>query len=315
VVRSAAETEVARAVALDQWAVVDPLALHAYPGGKSRRTWRVGTQAWLTASFDADELDREQSLLIALGERIAGLSLSCRVPEPIPTADGKLVAVGEGFSWRMTRYLFGARPDDNRLETHLASARCLESMHRLLRQMQPELAVEQPDFGALSGLVEESLEGDWRTLTTDVGEREAVIGMADWLRPRLASLEDVPRQLIHGDWSTPNLLVADGARTHVVGVLDWQFASVGPPTDDVAAIASTILMWSTIADKRAAIEEVIRAYGHGSDLRIVGVAMGAYWLRNYWRGRKELQRETLAQAMVDRQPGRLRSVLSFVTEL
>jgi hypothetical protein len=71
-------------VARDQWATVDPLELHAYPGGKSRRTWRVGKRAWLTASFDAVELEREQSLLVALAESIAGSSLNCRVPEPNP---------------------------------------------------------------------------------------------------------------------------------------------------------------------------------------------------------------------------------------
>lgn len=215
----------------------------------------------------------------------------------------------------MTRHLSGARPDDNRLETHLESARCLESMHRVLRQLQPELAVEQTDFDAMTGIVGESLDGSWRTATADAGERQAVMDMADWLRPRLGSLEDMPRQLIHGDWSTPNLLVSQSASTQVVGVIDWQFASVGPPAEDLATIASTILMWSTIADKRAGIEEVIRAYGRGMDLRIVGIAMGAYWLRNYWRGREELQREALAQSMFDRQPGRLRAVLSFVSNL
>jgi aminoglycoside phosphotransferase (APT) family kinase protein len=158
--------------------------------------------------------------------------------------------------------LLVALADDNRLETHLESARCLESMHQLLQQMR-DLAVEHTSFGSLSDLVEKSLGGSWRTVTTDEGERQAVIDMAAWLRTRLGSLGDVPRHLIHGDWSTPNLLFPENGPTHVVGVLDWQFASVGPPVEDLAAIASTILMWSTIADKRARIEEVIRAYGHG----------------------------------------------------
>lgn len=38
------------------------------------------------------------------------------------------------------------------------------------------------------------------------------------------------RQLVHGDWGSNNLLVADG---RVTGVLDWEAASIGDPLQDV----------------------------------------------------------------------------------
>lgn len=305
----------ARSVARDWWDSNDPLELSAFPGGKSRRTWRVGQRAWLTASLDADELEREQLLLIALAAQLERSTSDCQVPAPIPSTAGKLVVATDGLSWRMTRHLTGARPDDNRLETHLVSARCLNSIHRLLQGMSPTFAVERRTRARLSDLVDESLDASWTSVTADKGERQAVIEMAAWLRPRLGVLDDVPHQLVHGDWSTPNLLVSRSEPTRVVGVLDWQLASVGTPLDDLAAIASTILMWSTIADKRGGIRAVIDSYGAEGDLRAVGVAMGAYWLRNYWRGRDELRREELMRPMLERQPDRLRSVLSFVSGL
>jgi Ser/Thr protein kinase RdoA (MazF antagonist) len=138
--------------------------------------------------------------------------------------------------------------------------------------------------------------------------------MARWLATRLDSLDQVPCQLVHGDWATPNLLMSPDDPVRIVAVLDWQFAMMGPTIADLAQAASTVLMWSSFRDKNVVIREILDVYGDDAQTRLLGVAMGAFWFWNYWRGREELQREPRAQSALNRQPARLQIVLAFARE-
>jgi aminoglycoside phosphotransferase (APT) family kinase protein len=148
-------------------------------------------------------------------------------------------------------------------------------------------------------------------VTDDPSERDDVMGMAAWLNTRLDALDQAPRQLVHGDWATPNLLMSTGDPAVIIAVLDWQFAMIGPAIFDLAQAASTVLMWSSLPDKARVIREILARYEDDAQSRLLGVAMGAFWFWNYWGDRDLLEREPRAKAAMNRQPDRLRTVLAF----
>jgi Ser/Thr protein kinase RdoA (MazF antagonist) len=304
------EYELARRAAAQGWACRDALsAVHI--GGDGRLTWRVGDELWLTASHDAGALGRENALLARLLLVFDRSKETFTVPAPVPTADGDLTLLSDGFGWRVTRHISGRRPDDDSLDTYRQSANTLRRLHEILRLLPDDVAVAEPVTALCRGAVEHTLGSDWDTVTDDPSERHDVLQMATWLSSRLDALDKVPHQLVHGDWATPNLLMSPGGPTRIVVVLDWQFAMIGPVIADLAQAASTALMWSSFSDKTHVVREFLDCYGVDAQSRLLGVAMGAFWFWNYWGDREVIQREPRAKAAVNRQPGRLRTVLAF----
>jgi Ser/Thr protein kinase RdoA (MazF antagonist) len=309
------EHELARHVAAEGWGCRDTLS-EVHIGGDGRRTWRVGHELWLTASHDAGALGRENSLLARLGPVLDESNALFTVPAPQPAADGELTFMCDGLGWRATRHISGRRPDDDVLDTYRQSANTLRRLHEILRLLPDDSAVAMSVTDQSRGVVAHVLGSDWETVTNDPSERHDVIQMARWLATRLDALDQVPRQLVHGDWATPNLVMSPDDPLRIVAVLDWQFAMIGPTVGDLAQVqaASSVLMWSSFRNKSLVIREILDVYGDHRQSRLLGVAMGAFWFWNYWRGREELQREPRARSAMNRQPARLRTVLTFARE-
>jgi Ser/Thr protein kinase RdoA (MazF antagonist) len=307
------ERELARHVAAEGWGCRDALS-GVHLGGDGRRTWRVGHELWLTASYDTGALGRENSLLVRLASVLGESDATFTVPTPLPAADGALTLMFEGLGWRVTRHISGRRPDDDVLDTYRQSATMLRRLHEILRLLPDSSAVATPVTNQSRVLVAHVLGSDWETVTDDPSERHDVVQMARWLATRLDALDQVPSQLVHGDWATPNLLMSPHDPPRIVAVLDWQFAMIGPTIADLAQAASTVLMWSSLQDKNQVVREILDIYDDDAQTRLLGIAMGAFWFWNYWRGREELQREPRGRSALNRQPARLRTVLAFARE-
>jgi len=166
----------------------------------------------------------------------------------------------------------------------------------------------------MRALTERSLSDAWTPVTGDATELDAVRRMASWLSPRLDRLGDAPAQLVHGDWATPNLLFERRDGDRVIAVLDWQCCALGPVIADVAQAVAGVLMWSRLPVDPT-VDAMFAAYGAGAERRLLGPALAAHWLRNYWWLRAELARDSRRRAAMDRQPARLRAVLAYVTNL
>jgi len=69
-----------------------------------------------------------------------------------------------------------------------------------------------------------------RARTDDVGDFEATMA---WLATHEPA--DRPHSLIHNDFRFDNLVLAPGDPTRIVGVLDWEMATVGDPLMDLGA--------------------------------------------------------------------------------
>jgi len=100
------------------------------------------------------------------------------------------------------------------------------------------------DLGRGPGYVQRQVAGWSRRYrdarTDDVPEAE---GVMDWLDAHQP--EDVAARLIHGDWRLDNLVLELGAEPRIVGVLDWEMATVGDPLMDVGA---SLAYWITADD-------------------------------------------------------------------
>lgn len=71
--------------------------------------------------------------------------------------------------------------------------------------------------------------------TDDVGDFETVMAWLDERQPA-----DLPRVLIHNDFRFDNLVLAPDDPTRIVGVLDWELATVGDPLMD---LGSSLAYW------------------------------------------------------------------------
>lgn len=99
----------------------------------------------------------------------------------------------------------------------------------------PELAA----LGKGPGYVERQVSG-WthrlgRAATDDLGDWSDITGWLDRVRP-----EDVGQCLIHNDFRFDNLVLAPDDPTRIVGVLDWEMATVGDPLMELGA---TLAYW------------------------------------------------------------------------
>lgn len=66
--------------------------------------------------------------------------------------------------------------------------------------------------------------------TPDVGDLEELMAWLDRHQP-----QDLPHTLIHNDYRFDNLVLGQNNPTRVVGVLDWEMATVGDPLMDLGA--------------------------------------------------------------------------------
>jgi Ser/Thr protein kinase RdoA (MazF antagonist) len=235
------------------------------------------------------------------------------VPSVVSTEGGETVAATPDGIWRLTEHLPGEHPDMREPVTYVALGRMLAELHAVLERLPASLRVR--DSGAVeraAACIAEYGTPSFRPATEDARELLAVGAIVEWLEPRIGELASLPRQLIHGDWTPPNIKLNPPGW----GVLDWEFARVDPPVMDLGQCCSTILMWSGLDGPSEHIWKLVEGYrahsGREISMEHVRTAMAAYWLQNYdhWRRRQE----TVGgfENVLAHQPERLVAIAEFV---
>ncbi len=115
----------------------------------------------------------------------------------------------------------------------------LISLHRIEPDSSADLRALVAELGKGTGYVRRQVEG-WSTRfrnarTEDVGDYEAVMA---WLAEHQP--EDVGNCVIHNDFRFDNLVLDREDPTRVVGVLDWEMATLGDPLMD---LGGTMAYW------------------------------------------------------------------------
>ena len=229
----AAEDELTRDLEVSLGAEI--VSLRQLAGGASKEAWAVdlvdGRELLVRRAgvgvIHRDTLTLEQEFHVLEAAVAAGV----RAPRPI-TYLGE-VAGREAFAME-------------RVEGETIGRRLVRAPPPgLPREMAEELAkihsIEPPSFLPRGGAIERFYDE-----LDSVGEPHPAIefGLA-WVRERLTSTREPT--LVHGDFRLGNLAVTD----HLVAVLDWEFAHIGDPVEDVA--------WP-----------LVRAWRFGADARHLG---------------------------------------------
>jgi aminoglycoside phosphotransferase (APT) family kinase protein len=120
------------------------------------------------------------------------------------------------------------------LEPDAVSALCEHAWEALVRLHEVDVAgvPELATLGRGDGYVERQVEG-WtdrlsRAATDDLGDWSDITAWLDECRPA-----DSGQCLIHNDWRFDNLVLDPDDELRVIGVLDWEMATVGDPLMDL----------------------------------------------------------------------------------
>lgn len=96
-------------------------------------------------------------------------------------------------------------------------------------------AIGLGEFGRPTGYLERQVQG-WieryhGSKTHDIPEVEK---LAPWLQQHLP--QSFAAALIHNDYKLDNVVLDQGDLSHIVGVLDWEMATIGDPLSDVGTV-------------------------------------------------------------------------------
>jgi aminoglycoside phosphotransferase (APT) family kinase protein len=110
---------------------------------------------------------------------------------------------------------------------------CTNVLDKLIELHRVDVKATSLDsLGKGSGYCRRQIDG-WsdrytRARTWNVPSYQRVMA---WLKERTP--EDVANVVIHNDWRFDNLILAEEDPTHVIGVLDWEMATLGDPLMDL----------------------------------------------------------------------------------
>jgi aminoglycoside phosphotransferase (APT) family kinase protein len=246
--------------ALDAWLaerVPEPLRgppeVQQFSGGASNLTYLLryperdlvlrrppaGTKA--ASAHDMRREHRVQSLLKPVYPWVPQMVAFCEDPAVI----GSEFYVMERLAGTILR---SNVPKGVHLTTEQTRSLCVSVVDRLvdLHQVDPVGSGLQ-ELGKGSGYVERQVAG-WSqryrdAKTWNVPSYEKVMSWLETNRP-----PDVANRVIHNDYRFDNVVLAPGDPTRIVGVLDWEMATLGDPLMDLGA---SLAYWVQADDGRA----------------------------------------------------------------
>jgi aminoglycoside phosphotransferase (APT) family kinase protein len=267
--------------------LMELIEVRQFPGGHSNLTYliRTGGHEWVlrrppfgSRVKSAHDMGREFRVLRGLHKVFAP------APEPVVYCEDASV-IGAPF-YIMKRFhgvVYRAqKPEDFSLSAHRVREACyefIETLAALHGVNYRSAGLEELYKGP--GYLERQVRGwekRWADARTgDVPDMERAL---PWLKERMPA-SDYGAALIHNDYKFDNLIYDAETGTKLVGVLDWEMATVGDPLSDFAVTLSswiekkdseqTSVSASFMCRETGALtrEELIRIYARrtGFDLR------------------------------------------------
>lgn len=215
-----------------------------FPGGKSNLTYlvRVGdTELVLrrpphgTKAKSAHDMGREHRILSKLAPVFSP------APEPLAYCEDESLLGAPFYVMRRLHGIILRRdpPADFPLDAALAG-RLSQSLIGTLAELHTVdyQAAGLADFGKPAGYVERQILG-WneryrRARTPDVPDCEAVM---NWLEAEMPA-DSGQVALIHNDYKFDNVMLAPEKPERIIGVLDWEMATLGDPLMDLGCALS-----------------------------------------------------------------------------
>ena len=249
---------------LAAWLGVPAVTVEQFPGGHSNLTYLVkaGEREWVlrrppfgSKVKTAHDMGREHRILSALHP--AGVA----VPRPLASCDDESV-IGARFYLmeRLSGVILRREPRPGLdLEPPLAErlSRAFVDLLVTLHEIDWR-AVGLGELGKPEGYVERQVAGwtkRWQDARTDpIPEMEAV---ATWLAGHLPP--SPPAAIVHNDFKFDNLVLDARDPARIVGILDWEMATIGDPLMD---LGTALCYWIEAGDP-----EELRRYAFGPTAR------------------------------------------------
>lgn len=198
-----------------------------------------------TKAKGAHDMRRESDIQAALG------SVYDKVPRIIAWCGDESVIGSEFYVMERLVGTILRRdvPDSLGLSRDDVNLLCRNAIDTLVELHQVDVsAAGLGDLGRGPGYVGRQVSG-WigryrKARTPNVGSFEKVMTWLEVNQP-----EDVGQVLIHNDFRFDNLVLAEDDPTRIVGVLDWELATVGDPLMD---LGSAMAYWVQASDDPAA---------------------------------------------------------------
>lgn len=228
-----------------------------FPGGHSNLTYliRMGDREFVlrrppfgTKVKSAHDMGREHSILSKL----------YKVYKPAPRSyhycdDTSVIGAPFAVSQRIKGIILrGAVPKELDLNPEKMSEICKNFIHNLADlHMVDYKSVGLEGLGKPEGYAERQVRGwikRWGdALTDDVPKAEA---LTDWLGRRIPA--ETGAGLVHNDYKFDNIMMDGKDLTKIVGVLDWEMATLGDPLMDLGGTMSYWIEANDGNDIRAA---------------------------------------------------------------
>jgi len=225
--------------------LMDLVEIRQFPGGHSNLTYLVksGGHEWVlrrppigSTVASAHDMGREFRVLSKLH------AVFPQAPEPLVFCEDASIIGAPFYMMKPIRGVVyrAQKPDDFLLTPHRVRDACYEFIETLaaLHCINYQTAgLEELYKGP--GYLERQLAGwekRWAAARTgDVPEMERVL---PWLKAHKPT-QDYGAALIHNDYKFDNLVYDAETGTKLVGVLDWEMATVGDPLSDFAVTLTT----------------------------------------------------------------------------
>lgn len=241
-------------VAVEAWLGRGPIAeVRQFPGGASNLTYLLrmaeGPELILrrppagTKARGAHDMGREYRIQEALAPVFPQVATMVAYADAETSPIGSELYVMERLHGLIPRRDFGFP-----VSPEQADALCSAAVDTLVALHGVEVAAV-PGLAALhrgEGYVERQISG-WTTRlanarTDDTGDWSDV---TDWLGSAEHQPADVGVAMIHNDFRFDNMVLAPEDPTRIVGVLDWELATVGDPLMDLGC---TLAYWVEAGD-------------------------------------------------------------------
>ena len=301
----------------NNWGITEPLQTDEL--GVNNTVWQVGNQYWLCRyeTEDLSRCQREVKFYEALRQRAMKESQRWFFPEVVPVLSGELLLHTGDAIWRLTRHVPGQMPSPKQIELYNIIVAGLGSLHRMLRDLEVDMSVAGSTvLDDLSQNLTETLTLPMRSTDLDPDEKviETAIGI---LSEGIERLHQLPTQLIHGDFSHPNLRVA-GEQPRLIGVIDFEFCSEDPVILDLATPILTLILRSDDEKPERRIRTLVEAYEFAAEqsveLEDLLVALVGRRLDSYWYHRRRFLEGRGSSEVFERQVPQLRRLVTFVKE-
>lgn len=287
--------------------------------GVNNKTWQIGDFAWL-ARYKKDEAERvvrEIKLYECLAASQAADHDRILVPAVIRTPEGDALFTKGNEVWRLSAHMDGYTPSPEKAELYPVIANGLGLLHFKLRKVPISLAVTSHSLiQTVEADVTRMMNPAWITDSNPVirGIEEDYASILTATVKKLShtfnGITAMPLQLIHGDFTHPNMRIEEDS-SRLVGMLDFEFCSVDPAILDLATVVLTLLTRSKLSEPARRITEVLMAYEEGGgqvDRTMLEVAVMARKLDSYCYHRRRLLAGKGTVETFRRQLEQLRSV-------